>query len=112
MKKPEIVDQAEPKTARGKYVNLLERGSNIAVLDRDVVDHFPDSESVNNALRAFLAMSQQFASLTDSAHRPVRRVTGRKTPLSFDPRTGLKNQKAVAAKIARSIEPEEIRCPF
>ena len=98
MKKPEILDQAKPNTVRGNYTHLLERGSNVAVLDSDVVDHFPDSESVNNARRAFLAMSQQFASLTGSAHRPLKRVTGRKTPLAFDPRPGLNKQKAHAAK--------------
>ncbi len=98
MKKPDIVDPAKPKTVRGKYIHLLEQGSNVAILDHDIVGHFPDSESVNNALRAFLAMSQQFASLTGSARRPAGRVAARKKPLAFDPRTGLTHQKAVAAK--------------
>jgi len=36
---------------RGKYVERLKGGSNIVVLDPDLTDLFPDSESVNHALR-------------------------------------------------------------
>ncbi len=37
---------------RGKYVSRLAEGANIAVLDSDVASIFPDSASVNEALRA------------------------------------------------------------
>jgi hypothetical protein len=37
---------------RGKYVNRLAKGSNIAVLDKDVQKIFPNSVAVNTALRA------------------------------------------------------------
>jgi len=37
---------------RGKYVSRLAEGTNIAVLDSDVASIFPDSASVNEALRA------------------------------------------------------------
>ena len=37
---------------RGKYVDRLAKGSNVVVLDPDVAQVFPDSESVNQALRA------------------------------------------------------------
>lgn len=37
---------------RGKYVARLAKGSNVVVLDRDVQKVFPDSASVNAALRA------------------------------------------------------------
>ena len=37
---------------RGKYTSRLAKGSNIAVLDKDVQKIFPDSLAVNNALRA------------------------------------------------------------
>ena len=37
---------------RGKYSKRYAEGSNVVVLDPDVVDLFPDSASVNHALRA------------------------------------------------------------
>jgi hypothetical protein len=37
---------------RGKYINRLAKGSNIAVLDKDVQKIFPNSVAVNTALRA------------------------------------------------------------
>ena len=43
------------KAERGKYYKrLLKGGSNVVVLDRDVAKEFPDSASVNRALRAVL----------------------------------------------------------
>lgn len=64
MKNPETSAAASAKrtAVRGKYANLLQRGTNIAVLDADIVEHFPGSESVNNALRAFLAIGKQVQS--------------------------------------------------
>lgn len=37
---------------RGKYAARFAKGTNIVVLDPDVAKVFPDSESVNKALRA------------------------------------------------------------
>ena len=37
---------------RGKYISRLAKGSNIAVLDKDVQKIFPNSVAVNAALRA------------------------------------------------------------
>jgi hypothetical protein len=37
---------------RGKYAARYAQGTNIVVLDRDVAEIFPTSESVNDALRA------------------------------------------------------------
>jgi hypothetical protein len=43
------------KAVRGKYYKrLLREGSNVVVLDRDVAKAFPDSASVNKALRSVL----------------------------------------------------------
>lgn len=56
------------KAARGKYYKrLLKGGSNVVVLDRDVARAFPDSASVNKALRTVLKGRRQ------------RRVTTRST---------------------------------
>jgi hypothetical protein len=37
---------------RGKYAGRLPKGCNVVVLDPDVAQVFPDSESGNQALRA------------------------------------------------------------
>jgi hypothetical protein len=37
---------------RGKYAARMAKGSNVVMLDRDVQKLFPDSASVNTALRA------------------------------------------------------------
>jgi hypothetical protein len=37
---------------RGKYINRLAESSNVVILDEDVAEIFPDSASVNEALRA------------------------------------------------------------
>ena len=49
---------------RGKYFNQLPRGTNLAIIDPEIQEHFPDSESVNKALRAFLAIREQLQSAT------------------------------------------------
>lgn len=82
---------------RGKYTNLLRQGSNVAILDPDVVDHFPDSESVNNALRAYLSFGKHFESVVAPRPRPPKRTAGTDQELDFDPRTG-RNDRALAAK--------------
>ena len=46
---------------RGKYVGRFAKGSNVVVLDPDVALVFPDSESVNQALRALAEIIQQQA---------------------------------------------------
>ena len=48
------------KAVRGKYYKrLLTEGSNVVVLDRDIAKAFPDSASVNKALRAVLQGKRQ-----------------------------------------------------
>lgn len=54
---------------RGKYVSRLAEGANIAVLDSDVASVFPDSASVNEALRALAQIIQ-----SSSSKRSPRRV--------------------------------------
>ncbi|HEV2577747.1 MAG TPA: hypothetical protein VGU25_11110 [Acidobacteriaceae bacterium] len=57
---------ARSKTAvRGKYFNKLE-GSNLAIIDPELHEHFPDSESVNRALRAFLGIREQMKAASPS----------------------------------------------
>ena len=39
---------------RGKYADAYAEGTNVVLLDSDVAKVFPDSESVNRALRALV----------------------------------------------------------
>ncbi len=43
---------------RGKYAERFAQGSNVVVLDPDVANVFPDSESVNKALRALAEIAR------------------------------------------------------
>ena len=42
------------KGVRGKYAERFAKGSNVVVLEPDVAKAFPDSKSVNRALRKFV----------------------------------------------------------
>ena len=53
------------KAVRGKYHSrLLAEGANLAVLDPDIAEAFPDSASVNKALRALLDLTRSIRRLT------------------------------------------------
>ncbi len=42
---------------RGKYVNQYRQGTNVVLLDPELTEAFPDSKSVNDALRALVAIA-------------------------------------------------------
>lgn len=42
---------------RGKYVSKYRRGTNVVLLDPKLAQAFPDSKSVNNALRALVSIA-------------------------------------------------------
>jgi hypothetical protein len=42
---------------RGKYVDRYRRGTNVVLLDPELAEAFPDSKSVNDALRALVAIA-------------------------------------------------------
>ncbi len=44
---------------RGKYAEAYAEGTNVVLLDSDVAKVFPDSESVNRALRALVKIIQE-----------------------------------------------------
>ena len=49
------------KGVRGKYAERYAAGSNVVVLSPDVAELFPDSQSVNEALRALVRIARQQA---------------------------------------------------
>ena len=61
------------KATRGKYYKrLLKEGSNVVILDRDVAKAFPNSGSVNEALRSVLKSRQARRRSTRSARKAPR----------------------------------------
>ncbi len=53
------------KAVRGKYYQrLLKEGSNVIILDPDIVKAFHDSASVNEALRSLLEITRSTKRLT------------------------------------------------
>jgi hypothetical protein len=51
---------------RGKYVDRYRRGTNVVLLDPELAEAFPDSKSVNDALRALVAIATR-----TETHKPV-----------------------------------------
>lgn len=49
------------KGVRGKYAKRFEEGSNIVLLDPDLAKLYPDSESVNRALRSLPQPEPRYA---------------------------------------------------
>lgn len=56
---PEMLEEYDfSGGVRGKYAARFAEGANVVVLDPDVAEVFPDSESVNQALRALAEIIQ------------------------------------------------------
>jgi hypothetical protein len=55
---PDMLDDYDfSQGVRGKYVQRFAQGSNVVVLSPDVAEIFPDSESVNAALRLLVEVA-------------------------------------------------------
>lgn len=39
---------------RGKYAKKYSKGTNVVLIDQDVISYFPDHDSVNQALRSII----------------------------------------------------------
>lgn len=65
---PDMLDDYDfSQGVRGKYVQRFVQGSNVVVLSPDLAEIFPDSESVNTALRLLVEVAGRSASKV-SAH--------------------------------------------
>ena len=60
------------KGVRGKYSNLLKQGTNVAIIDPDLLDTFPDSKSINEALRLLKKLAIR---RMQSSRKPPRKRT-------------------------------------
>jgi hypothetical protein len=64
MKKANKAEDMKPEYdfnhgVRGKYAKKYDKGSNIILLDPDVAKLFPDSKTVNDALRVLVKVARQ-----------------------------------------------------
>jgi hypothetical protein len=86
--KPKLPDVGEmraeydfSKGVRGKYYKrLAKEGSNVAILEPDIAKAFPDSASVNEALRVVLKAGQSARRLTTRSSGPRKIVARRVAP--------------------------------
>lgn len=54
---PDMLEKYDvTNSVRGKYAKQFAEGTNIVVIDPDVAEYFPDHDSVNDALRALIAI--------------------------------------------------------
>ena len=67
---------------RGKYYKRYHVGTNVVLLDADVAEVFPNSASVNEALRLLVSLADAVASRAQAtARRPKsRRKNARRSP--------------------------------
>ena len=64
-----------PGGVKGKYVQRYRQGTNLALLDRDVAEAFPNDEAVNEALRVVMNAAERLPR-TQSHKRRKRTVAG------------------------------------
>ena len=56
-KNPEMLEEYDfSKGARGKYAKRYAEGTNVIVIDPDLVKYLPDHDSVNESLRSLVAI--------------------------------------------------------
>lgn len=59
---PDMRDEYDfSKGIRGKYADRFAKGTNVVVLEPDVAELYPDSESVNRALRLLAELARRQA---------------------------------------------------
>ena len=64
---PDMMEEYDfTKGVRGKYAERYATGTNLVLLDPDVAEAFPDSASVNSALRALSAIIRQHSAESPS----------------------------------------------
>ena len=72
-------DFSSAKAVRGKHFRAYQAGTNVVLLEPDLVEAFPDSDSVNQALRLLVRLSKSKAVSTrrpNKALQPTSRAKG------------------------------------
>jgi hypothetical protein len=61
--RPEYKRSDFPALVRGKYVERLQRNTNVVVLDPEVAEVFPNAAAVNDALRSLAQIAKRVGSV-------------------------------------------------
>jgi hypothetical protein len=70
---PELKRDQLGKGVRGKHLKHFMQGSNVVVLQPEILKAFPNSEAVNKALASMLAFAQETRGLTSRSNRVPRK---------------------------------------
>ena len=70
---PELKREQLGKGVRGKFFKQFTQGSNVVVLQPEILKAFPTSEAVNKALASMLAFAHEAQGLTGRASRAPRK---------------------------------------
>ena len=70
---PELKREQLGKGVRGKYFKHFTQGSNVVVLQPEIMKAFPTSEAVNKALTSMLAFAHETQGLTGRSSRTSRK---------------------------------------
>ena len=70
---PELKRDQLGKGVRGKYLKHFIEGSNVVVLQPEILKAFPTSEAVNKALASMLAFAEETQGLTGRSSRTSRK---------------------------------------
>lgn len=70
---PELKREQLGKGVRGKYFKHFTQGSNVVVLQPEIIKAFPTSEAVNKALTSMLAFAHETQGLTGRSSRISRK---------------------------------------
>ena len=70
---PELKRDQLGKGVRGKYFKHFMQGSNVVVLQPEILKAFPTSEAVNKALASMLTFAQETQVLTGRSSRTSRK---------------------------------------
>ena len=82
MKKPNSKTDEKPMCeeydfsdgTRGQYARRYAEGTNVVVLDPDIAELFPDSESVNDALRSLVDLARKQAASVKRKSRSSKKA--------------------------------------
>ena len=70
---PELKREQLGKGVRGKYFKHFTQGSNVVVLQPEIMKAFPTSKAVNTALASMLAFAHETQDLTARSTRTPRK---------------------------------------
>lgn len=70
---PELKREQLGKGVRGKYLKNFTQGSNVVVLQPEILKAFPTSEAVNKALASMLAFAEETQGLAGRAGKAPRK---------------------------------------